>query len=456
MHHAWAPPSPTLTRRVGLRNGLAVACGAVLAGCGSASGRRTRPQSAVATVRLVVSLRYSGAASRASVVQSVVTAYLQQHFAARHHGAQVRTTISPSAAAASPGGPTPAQLVAPLLAGAGPDILSGSGYALPAFMDAGLLVPLDPLVQSAGLDLSGFDPGHLHVLRQPPQGLFALPAFDGPDVVLVDYSTIAALGQPAPTAAWTASDAVTLWRHLAGTRAGVHHFGMAFNLQEYFLHLFGGHLMNADGTRCRLDSPLVVQAANWLVPLYQAGVADVVATGAGTDVRRGIATCGMTGGSSLQADLLAMESRRVQWDFLPMPLFPGKRRATANNGDWYAMNARSPNPQALVWELLRFVVTDPGLARLLFRTTFVPPNQRSLWPEWLSAVRAAAPVLRTKHLEAFVQAMDYGVCNHRFRHQPYACDAILQKWIIRIFLGTVSPALALHEACSAIDALQRG
>ncbi len=409
-------------------------------------------------MQLSVNLRYSGAAGSASVVRSVVTAYVQQHFAAHHRGVRVRIVLAPSAAPSKTGagGPTPATLVAPILAGRGSDILSGSGYAFPAFMRGGLLVPLAGLIQQSGLHLGGFDPGHLHVLAQEPQGLFALPAFDGPDVVLVNYSTIAALGLRAPTADWTATEAVDLWRRAAGTRAGAHHFGMAFNLQEYFLHLFGGHLMDATGTRCRLDSSRVVQAANWLVPLYQSGVADVVVSGAGGDVRQGIAACGMTGGGSLQADLLSMESRQVHWDFLPMPLFPGGRRATANNGDWYGMNARSKNPQALVWELLRFVVTDPGLARLLFRTTFMPPNLRSLWPEWLSAVRAAAPVLRTKNLEAFAQAMDYGVCNHRFRHHPYTCDTILRKWIIRIFLGTVSPALALREACTAIDALQRG
>ena len=435
-----------------------VACGAVLAGCAPSSARRARPNPAAASVQLSVSLRYSGSAGSASVVRSMVAAYVQRHFAARHRGVRVRIVLAPSAAPSKTGagGPTPATLIAPILAGRGSDILSGSGYALPAFMRGGLLVPLDGLIQQSGFPLGGFDPGHLHVLRQEPQGLFALPAFDGPDVVLVNYSTIAALGLRAPTADWTATEAVDLWRRAAGTRAGTHRFGMAFNLQEYFLHLFGGHLMDAAGTRCRLDSSRVVQAANWLVPLYQSGVADVVVSGAGGDVRRGIATCGMTGGASLQADLLAMESRQVHWDFLPMPLFPGGRRATANNGDWYGMNARSKNPQALVWELLRFVVTDPGLARLLFRTTFVPPNLRSLWPEWLSAVRAAAPVLRTKNLEAFAQAMDYGVCNHRFRRHPYTCDTILRKWIIRIFLGTVSPALALREACTAIDALQRG
>lgn|GEM_PF-4405247 len=462
---------PRLTRRTQLRR-AAAATGAMLVGpalaaCAGPAGPKAQPNRVVPATRLLVNLSYQGAGTYGGVIQSLVENYIAQNFSARHRGVEVRTVPAPrDASSGTPGAPAVLTLdpsgvptgigaqLAAIIAGTGADVLSGTGYALAAFVDNGVLLPLDPLVAAAGLDLSVFDPGHIEILRQPPQGLFGLPAFDGPAVVLANRAPLDTLGLSFPGPDWTAEQAVTLWEHLAGQRGGRHLWGMAFDLQDYFLHLFGGDLMNADGTQCLLDQPLVVQAADWLVPLYQNGVCDVMATGAGSDVRGGLAALGMTGGRSLQADLLAMEGMGVGWDFLPMPVFPGGRRSTYNNGDWYGINARSRHPQDLLWELLLFIATDAGLARLLFRTTFVPPNQRTLWADWLASVRAAAPVLQTKHLEYFVQAMDYGYCNHRFRYQPYTCDQILERWIIRIFLGTVSPPLGLQRATAEINALQ--
>lgn len=469
------PDSRQNTRRETLRRGAlatgALLIGPALVGCATAQGHRARPAPATPTTHLVVSLSYHGAGVYGGVVRDLVDAYIAQNFASQHAGVAVTTVVPPVAAApsATTAPQDAASIVAPVVAGKGPDVLSGTGYQLAAFMDAALLIPLDALVRQAGLDLSAFDPGHLEVLRQLPQApataapggatppnstLFGLPAYDGPAVVLVNRSTLDAAGLALPDANWTSEQAVGIWSRLAGQRAGRHHYGMAFDLQDYFLHLFGGDLMSPDGSRCLLDQPLVLQAANWLVPLYQNGIADVMSTGAGGDVRSGVATFGMTEGSSLQAAVLAMEGMKVGWDFLPMPVFPGGRRSTYNNGDWYGINARSQHPQELLWALFRFIASDAGLARLLFRTTFVPPNQRALREDWLTSVRAAAPVLQGKHLEYFVQAMDYGYCNHRFRRQPYACDLILQQWIIRIFLGTVSPTLGLQQATTQINALQ--
>lgn len=460
--HPDAPPIPGRgpSRRATLRL-AATAAGAWLAapllgGCAGRGATSPLPGSTPPRTILRVQLSYHGASPYGGVIRELVDGYLASHFSNRHRGVAVRTLVPPAAPAASPTAApeTAARIIAPVVAGTGPDILSGTGYDLPAYLGAGLLVPLDGFIHTSGLDLGIFDPGHLVILREVPGGLFGLPAYDGPDVILVNSSLLASAGLSFPSPSWTSAQAVTLWQRLSGQRHGRHQWGMSFNLQEYFLNLFGGQLMDAAGTRCLLDRPLVLEAADWLVPLYQNGVAAVLAGGASANVRSGIAACGMTGGRSLQADLLAMAGMGVEWDFLPMPVFPGGRRSTYNNGDWYGINAQSKHPRALLWELFRFVATDAGLARLLFQTTFVPPNQRPLWETWLATVRAAAPVLRTKRLDYFVQAMEYGFCNRRFRYHPYTCYDILQRWIIRIFLGTVSAATALRRATTEINALQ--
>lgn len=456
-----------LTRRAVAAAG-AVLCGSVLAACADPwTHHQARPAPVSPTTTLVAQLNYQGAAPYGHVLQSLVDAYIAQHFSARYRGVAVRTVGAPTGSAGGTQG-APAALtlngagvpteigaqIAAIIAGAGADVLSGTGYAFAAFVDSNLLTPLDSVVAAAGLDLSRFDPGHLAILRQPGGGLFGLPAFDAPAVILVNLSRVAQRGITVPGPTWTSAEAAATWSTLSGQRGTQHLWGMSLDLQDYFLHLFGGQLMSADGTSALLDHPAVLEAANWVVPLYQGGVCDVTATGAGAAVRGGTAAFGMTSGHELQADLLAMQAQGVNWDFLPMPLFPGGRRSTYNNGDWYGINARSQHPADLLDELLLFIATDAGFARLLFRTTFVPPNQSTLWADWLASVRAAAPVLATKHIEYFVEAMDYGYCNQRFRHQPYACDQILQRWIIRIFLGTVSPALGLRLATQQINALQ--
>ncbi len=471
MEHTAEHDASRMTRRAQLRRGAAVAgalaFGSALAACAGPRGPRVRPTPTVPPTRLVVDLSYQGAGSYGGVIQDLVDSYIAQNFSARHRGVEVRTVPAPRpSVAGTQGAPAVSTLdasgvptdigaqLAAIIAGNGADVLTGTGYAFAAFVDNAMLAPLDPVVRAAGLDLSVFDPGHIAILRQPSGGLYGLPAFDGPAVVLCNLTRVLARGLALPGPDWTSVEAAALWRELSGQSGGRHLWGMALDLQDYFLHLFGGELMSADGTRCLLDQPLVVEAANWVVPLYQQGVCDVTATGAGADVRGGSAAFGMTAGHSLQADLLALEGQGIAWDFLPMPLFPGGRRSTYNNGDWYGINARSKQPADLLGELLSFIATDAGLARLLFRTTFVPPNQRTLWADWLASVRAAAPVLQSKHIEYFVEAMEYGYCNHRFRYQPYVCDQILERWIIRIFLGTVSPALGLERATQEINALQ--
>ncbi len=401
---------------------------------------------------LTAAIGYQGGASYAGTQQELVEDYLAAHFASQHPGVRVVTTAAPNAN----GNPaSSATVITSVLAGTGPDVLGGSGYQLASFLEQDLLAPLDALVQKAGISLSIFDQSHVAALTRPAQGgLVGLPAWDGPDTVLVNWSMFDDLGLVRPTADWTYETAAALWRQVAGTRHGVKVWGMGLDLHDYFVRLFGGQLMNADGTVCLLDQAPVLQAADWLVPLVQEGAVQPI----GTDVlvTEGQAATGMGGGGRVQTDLLAMQALGVQWDWLPMPLFAGGVRYTYNNSDWYAINRLSTQPQELIWELLQFIVLDPGFAHLMFSTTFVPPNQVALWDQWMAVVRAAAPALASKQLQYFAQAMGYGVCDQDFAVHPYQADNILQEWFTLIFTGSVDPATGLRECAAAINALEAG
>ena len=438
-----------VTRRGLLGRGAAcLAGGAALAAC-ARQAASARPRAAATTVTLAASIGYQGGATYAGTQQQLVETYLAEHFSATHPGVRVTTTAAPN----SNGNPaTSTTVIASILAGAGPDILAGSGYQLASFLEQNLLAPLAKPIAQAGLPLGGFDQNHLAALTRA-SGLVALPAFDGPDVVLVNWSIFDGLGLPRPTAEWTQDTAATAWRQIAAQKPGGQKvWGMGLDLHDYFVQLFGGRLMNAAGTVCLLDQPAVLLAADWLVPLVIDGAVQPI----GTDVlvTQGTAATGMGGGGRLQSDLLAMQAMNVQWDWLPMPLFPGNRRYTYNNSDWYALNALSTKPADLCWELLQFIVLDPGFAHLMYSTTFVTPNQTALWDTWLALVRAAAPILATKHIEYFAQAVSYGVCDQDFAQHPYKCDNILDEWFTLIFTGSVAPASGLRQCAAAINALQ--
>ena len=437
-----------LRRRDCLRWGAAcLAAGPALAACSRGTGAGPGPAATATT--LTASIGYQGGATYSGTQQELVESYIAQHFSASHPGVRVLTTAAPN----SNGSPASSDtVIAAILAGQGADVLGGSGYQLASFLQQNLLAPLDGYVQQAGIDTSVFDQDHLAALTRSGRGLIGLPAFDGPDVVLVNWSVFDGLGLARPTADWTADAAAALWRQAAGTRSGSHMWGMGLDLHDYFARLFGGQLMNAAGTQCLLDQPAVLQAANWLVPQVQAGVVQPI----GTDalVTEGEAACGMGGGRNVQTDLLAMQALHVEWDWLPMPVFPAGRRFTYNNSDWYGLNSASKNPPELAWELLQFIALDPGFAHLMYSTTFVPPNQVALWDDWMQVVRGAAPQLASKQLQYFAQAMDYGVCDQDFANQPYQCDTILQQWFTLIFTGSVDPGSGLRQCAAQINALQ--
>ncbi len=436
-------------RRAVLSASVALLGGSLLGACGVTSAAPT-PSAPITELTVSMDLPGGGGARELALID----AYFQEHFSSTHRSLRVTSLIGPATSGANGIPAAPATAIETVVAGTGADVLSGTGYQFPAFLEQNLLLPVSAQIGAADIDLTDFDAGHLHVLNEPPGGLYGLPAYDAPDVVLVNLSLLQSLGMSVPASDWTADSAETLWQQAAGVHGSTRLWGMVVNVQEYFLHLFGGHLMNADGTLCLLDQAPVLQAANWLLALYQSGVVNVDTSGGTASVLSGQAPFGMSSARNLSTVVTTMAASGTEWDLLPMPLFPNNARYTYNNGDWYGINALSTKPAAAVWDLFEFIVTDPGFARFMFSVTLVPPNRQSLWDAWVQTVSAVAPILAQKPIQYYVQAMAYGVCNRRFHTHPYECDNILQQWIIRMFLGTVSPDLALREATQAINALQ--
>lgn len=415
------------------------------------------PVAAGMATHLVAAISYAPGAYEGAARAAVET-YIADHFASHHPGLLVSTVPAPDADRTSLAYQA---TVTAVLSGDAPDILAGTDYQLPAFADVGALVPLAALTKDAHIDMGLFSPGHLAALTRAPFGLVGLPAFDGPDVLLVNYSLLDAMGIADPSPDWTYLQATATWTQATRDKGSLHYYGVSLDIEDYVTELFGGSLMDASGTRCLLNSPDVLKAAEWLVPLILRKIAQPIADPPTADslVRHGRAAFGSSPGGNVQGVVRDMTALGVSWDYLPMPYFPPfppGHRMTYTNGEWYAMNTRSPHPRELVWALLRFLVLDPGYQQFMYRLTWVPPNRLDRWPDWLRVVRALAPVLRDKHLEYYAQAMTYATPDLWFRYHPYQADSILKLYLLAIASGELAPERGLAAATADINALQQG
>jgi ABC-type glycerol-3-phosphate transport system substrate-binding protein len=453
-----------LSRRSLLRAASLLAAGGALPAAGRVRAARAAavpagpppaasPVAAGGTVRLVAAMQNVGPGGYGGRVQAAVEAYLAEHFSAAHPGVTVQTVPGPSRDRTDLGYQV---VVNASLGGQGPDVLCGSGYQFAAFADAGALAPLDAYVRETRLDTRRFAPAHLGALRRGPGPLLGLPAFDAPDVLLVNLSLLADLGLPAPAEDWTADEAARLWEAAAGMRRGRWLYGTTFDLEDWITQIDGGALMDATGTRCLLDAPAVLRAAHWVVPLLQRRIAYPEANPPVADllVRQGRAASGMSSAANVGVAARDMAALGARWDWFPMPYFPLGRRLTYLSGGWYGMNARSSRPPALVWDLLVFLTTDPGLQRLLFALAYVPPSRVDLWGEWAATVRAAAPALAAKRLDRFAEAMAYAVPNRFFRYQPYVAYTLLEVYLGMVYGGELTPEVGLAEAARQVNLLE--
>jgi ABC-type glycerol-3-phosphate transport system substrate-binding protein len=441
--------APRTSRRAALAR-AAAACAALLA------PRTARPARASGVVRLTVALGYGGALEGAAAL-GAVGEYLGATFAARRPGVRVAVVPAPDPDRESP---AYQEAVSAAVAGRAPDVLSGTDYQLPAFADAGVLLPLQPVIRALGLDLGRFAAPHLVALTRAPWGLVGLPAFEAPEVMLVNLSLLAALGVPAPDPDWTYLDATRAWTQATRDTAHGHLWGVSYDVEEYLTELFGGQVMDATGTRCLVASPAVLRAAEWFVPLVLRGIAYPIPNPPVADrlARQGRAAFATSPAQNVLGVVQDMRRLGADWDWLPMPRFPPLppgRRLTYASGDWFGLYAHGPNRE-LAAELLAFLTTDPGFAGFVVRLAWVPPARVDLVPVWVRALQARAPVLADKHLAYYQDATRYEVPDRWFRYQPYEADSILRFWLLLIAQGRVTPARGLEAIAQAIDALEQG
>lgn len=158
-----------------------------------------------------------------------------------------------------PQGNTVEKLTAAFAAGVPPDVIHAPVAQYPRFAAAGMLQPIDPFVaRDQSFDKDDFEPvmWNAFVLNGKT---WAIPREGGPTVLYYNRQAFDAAGVPYPADEWTWDD----WRAAAlklTRRSGDEtvQYGMHAPNWEVWVWGAGGDILNAEMTRCVMDSPQAI------------------------------------------------------------------------------------------------------------------------------------------------------------------------------------------------------
>jgi hypothetical protein len=388
---------------------------------------------------------------------------LAQYWLPKHPGVRVNTFAGSGSNGPNQGSTS---AIAAILAGAGgPDVLSGCCTDFPTYLAAGVLAPLDPWLTKDNIDVHDmFSPGHLVALTTS-HGIMALPAYDGPQVLLVDEGQLDRLGLAYPRPDWTLADAERLWEAASGRDAHAPNgwrYGACLQWYVggwggYWLPQgWGGNWIDPSRTKSLFASGPALEGFQWIASLFQRKVA-IPRGFSGSDggwgsVQAGQAVMGMAGGWDSLA--IATNMRGRKWNYYSMPVFPAGRPTTMINVDFLAMNASSKYPD-LAWSLFKFASMDPTYQLFDIRTTLVNPSLVALWPEWERLVQAIAPPMRGKNLQAYQQAVQYGAGHIYFKYEPIQVNNLIGQATNQVPPGGSADVTEVFRQLSQrIDAIQ--
>lgn len=374
-----------------------------------------------------------------------------QPFMAEHPGVDVQIDIGGSS------GSNDTALIPQIIAGTAPDVYSG--YGPTKMIEGGYNLDLAPYLKAQNVDTSIFDQGEYSKFVGS-NGVWALPAELSTSAVIVNEGMLDDLGVAYPDRSWDYTSAAALWQQVATksatpgkSRVGFVYWGQkaSYLPGDYYLRGWGASAAAANfSTKCGLDSPQALAFAQWWFPLLVDGV--IAWNGAALPWPQQVA-CGFAGSWSLPG---FAAQRSVKWDFWPQPAWPQGTTAYAGN-DYYAVSATTKNPE-LAATFAVWLTTSLTWQQALMRLQLVVPPNSKLWPQWVEVVKAIAPPLADKHLDAFTVAP---LQNRAFNHPAFAYGSdeaysTIGTYTGQIPSGKLDPVGAFRQAAAAVDKLESG
>jgi len=347
-----------------------------------------------------------------------------------------------------------------IIAGTGPDVVADCCAAWLQYKQANAFVNLDPYLSQDNISITSWGKAQVDAMRSA-EGQFGLPVYNGPVVYAYRQDILDQLGLAYPDPNWTYKEAADLWTRCAGEfQVGgkpQHRYGADFLWYtnrfygfEYLFHGFGGAVMDSTRTQALFAEPKSLDAVNWVYPLLWNGVLGA-STGAMTN---GTAVFSYSGGWAIPHN--AQDYANLKWAYVPAPQWPAGR-ATFSNNDFWGLVANGKNVDK-AWEVMKWLTYEDTYQQFVMRTTLLPPSKASLWSEFKALLEAAAPGLKGKGLEYFVDAAQggYGYPSEFFRYQNAEVATLLGATVTKIYSRELDITTGLTASAQQVDAIESG
>lgn len=445
-----------VTRRRALGYGALMA-GAVATGSGAigmtAAAAGTTATNPVTVVWFNINWQTNYNAAAVSLVQE----YTDANFNAKHKGIRAQPT--------NPAWGNASGVYAAMLAGAStPAVLSSCCSDFPVALP--MLEDLNPWFSKDNMNPQiMYSAGQLLTYTEPT-GLYGVPAYTCVQPLFYSQTLLDDLGLSYPDPEWDYQEATRLWRSIAGaTGNGQWRYGSSMQwYNNYFdgglwlLKGFGGEYMDPTRTRCLLDTPESIAAANWIYPLIwekvlinRGGAPNW--TSVGGPLLAGSCGFTQTAGYGL-SHMATFVGDKIKWDIVPMPKWP-VRRASNVQVDYYGMNAAFPNKE-LAWELFKFLAVDKATEAFVIRLSLTEPKLLSMWDEWEAIITAAAPPLRGKQLQWYAVGAqkDWGFGHQFWKYDDATVESSMSTTLQAMWDHKMDPAEGYKLLTQQINAME--
>jgi ABC-type glycerol-3-phosphate transport system substrate-binding protein len=412
------------------------------------AARGSAPTAAAAVAEITFAPNWQGAPWN-KTAQTLSQQLIDGQFTAKHPGSAVRVVASTQ-------GQASAQIAATIAGTGYVDVFNDCCTDLPIWVASGMMMPLNSLLKQANVDLSQWSALRVQGLNFFGQQ-YALPAYDGPEVMVYRQDLMDSFGLSYPEPGWDYQAAAKLWAQAARTVNGKRVYGVSLDNYDvnvdYLLHGWGGSLFNADHTRCLLDSPEAIAAGNWMFGLMWDGVASPSRDQVG-GLTSGQDVFSVCGGWNTFTEATQLGTK-FKWGILPQPTW-AQRKATMVNSDFYAINAHTKQPE-LAWEFFHWLTADPTWTRFVMGATLTQPALVALWDEWITLAEQVAPPLKGKGLQYYREAAlgGYEVPQSFFLYNGTQATGILNAAWADLTAQRATVTAAFTQAAQQINALEQ-
>jgi multiple sugar transport system substrate-binding protein len=249
----------------------------------------------------------------------------------------------------------------------GSDLMIVNSVTVGSFIDRGYLMPMNPLIEANGLDTGIFFPGMLGSAVFSDQ-IFGLPIDTGTRLLYYNKALFTEAGLEPPT---TWDEVLPLAEQLTDTEQGI--YGFVATSGERWLWLYehagmyamanGYRFVNDEGTECVLNQGENIQAIQYWVDMYNAGVLsqDVLLTGTGAEREQmfGNGLAAMYLGGFWSADTLEADYGMTYPDDYGIVVLEGSDGIGSSTGGWIISITRdSDNPQQAM-DFMAWILGEP-------------------------------------------------------------------------------------------------